>query len=254
MPLHDWSRVDAGVFHAFHTAWIGEIQNALNHGLLPEDYYALAEQHMGGFVADILALHLPPRLDELQQREPSSSHFVGGTAVAESQPKTQLHESIEVDLSEMQRAIAIRHVSSHRIVALLEIVSPANKDRYDSVAAFVHKTVSSLSRGIHVLMADLFAPGRFDPLGMHYRIRESMVPYLLTPEVPVSRSTLASFQARRRNIDMYIEHVVSNATLPDMPIFLDQSRFANVPLEATYVEAWNGMPAFWRRVVTGEIK
>ncbi len=42
MPLHDWSRVESGIFHAFHGSWITEIQIALNAGLLPADYYALA--------------------------------------------------------------------------------------------------------------------------------------------------------------------------------------------------------------------
>ena len=25
MPIHDWTRVDAGIFHAFHHGWIEEI-------------------------------------------------------------------------------------------------------------------------------------------------------------------------------------------------------------------------------------
>ena len=41
MPIHDWTRVDAGIFHAFHHDWITEIARALNRGLLPADYYAL---------------------------------------------------------------------------------------------------------------------------------------------------------------------------------------------------------------------
>ncbi len=45
MPIHDWTRVDAGIFHDFHTVWIGYLRTALNEGLLPEGYYALAEQH-----------------------------------------------------------------------------------------------------------------------------------------------------------------------------------------------------------------
>ena len=44
MPIHDWSRVSAGTFHAFHVAWLGHIQEALNTGVLPPDYYAMAEQ------------------------------------------------------------------------------------------------------------------------------------------------------------------------------------------------------------------
>src|ERR1700739_539434 len=47
MPVHDWTRVGAGIFHDFHHAWIEEIKRALNAGLLPDDYYALAEQFVG---------------------------------------------------------------------------------------------------------------------------------------------------------------------------------------------------------------
>jgi len=48
MPVHDWTRVEAGIFHDFHHAWIEEIKRALNRGLLPPDYYALAEQIASG--------------------------------------------------------------------------------------------------------------------------------------------------------------------------------------------------------------
>ena len=44
MPVHDWTRVDAGIFHAFHHGWITDIGRALNRGLLPQHYYALPEQ------------------------------------------------------------------------------------------------------------------------------------------------------------------------------------------------------------------
>jgi hypothetical protein len=44
MPVHDWTRVDAGIFHHFHHEWISELSRALNRGLLPPDYYALIGQ------------------------------------------------------------------------------------------------------------------------------------------------------------------------------------------------------------------
>ena len=49
MPMHDWTLVEAGIFHAFHHEWISEIFRALNRGLLPEGYYALPEQVAAGF-------------------------------------------------------------------------------------------------------------------------------------------------------------------------------------------------------------
>ena len=56
MPIHDWSRGDAGIFHHFRRRWIGAISDALNRGLLPGEYYALAEQQGAGFEPDILTL------------------------------------------------------------------------------------------------------------------------------------------------------------------------------------------------------
>jgi hypothetical protein len=56
MAIHDWTRVDDGTFHAFHTRWISEIMGALNEGLLPTGYYALAEQVATRMQTDVLTL------------------------------------------------------------------------------------------------------------------------------------------------------------------------------------------------------
>lgn len=47
MGVHDWTRVDAGIFHSFHQAWNAELNGVLNTGLLPQGFYALIEQHAG---------------------------------------------------------------------------------------------------------------------------------------------------------------------------------------------------------------
>src|SRR5262249_48368688 len=83
MPIHDWTRVDAGLFHAFHHNWITSLSAALNAGVLPPDYYALPEQTIGGPVPDVLALRLPP---------PAAGPHrdTTGLAVAEAPPPTPL--------------------------------------------------------------------------------------------------------------------------------------------------------------------
>ena len=50
MPIHDWTRVSAGTWHDFHLAWIAELRNALNGGLLPADYYAQASKSLAHWV------------------------------------------------------------------------------------------------------------------------------------------------------------------------------------------------------------
>ena len=58
MPIHDWSRVNANLFHHFHQSWTVNIANSLNSGLLPKRYSALIERHsatLGVGVQEILA-------------------------------------------------------------------------------------------------------------------------------------------------------------------------------------------------------
>lgn len=253
MPLHDWSRVESGVFHDFHTVWIAEIRNRLNAGLLPENYYALAEQHAGEYFADVLALHVPPRTDEQSRFDESNDEPGGGTALAEAPPKVAQHETIELDIVEIQRFLSIRHLSSHRVVALLEIVSPGNKNNQARYDAFVHTTVAAVRRRVNVLLVDVHKTGKFDQDGINACIRNILSPHSKPIIDKPRHSTLASYcPDPPRSLDIYLEHVAPDMPLPDMPIFLNPDRYVNVPLEATYLEAWNGMPDFWRNVVLGK--
>src|SRR5262249_53820109 len=53
MPIHDWTRVDAGLFHDFHQDWTIELRRSLNAGRLPPGFVALVDQQMGGPVPDV---------------------------------------------------------------------------------------------------------------------------------------------------------------------------------------------------------
>jgi hypothetical protein len=56
MPLHDWSRVPAGLLHDFHQTWSIQIKLALNAGILPKGLSALVEQRSGPRESDVLAI------------------------------------------------------------------------------------------------------------------------------------------------------------------------------------------------------
>jgi hypothetical protein len=53
MAIHDGTRATAGTWHGFHLAWVAEIRNALNGGILPADSYAQAEQIAGPLGPDV---------------------------------------------------------------------------------------------------------------------------------------------------------------------------------------------------------
>jgi hypothetical protein len=242
MPVHDWTRVDAGTFHDFHTRWIAHLTEALNGGVLPPGYYAMAEQWAGRMIADVLTLEAPTAA----RSGPAEG---GGVAVAETPPRMRRRLSLSPAARGTRRTLAIRHVSGHRVVAIVEIVSPANKDREAHVTEFVDKAEAAVLHGIHVVLVDLIPPGPHDLQGMHAAIWERFddEPYLLPPNEPL---TLASYVAGPRP-EAYLEHLATGSPLAEMPLFLNPDRYINLPLESTYLASYRGMPAFWRDVLEG---
>lgn len=245
MPVQDWTRVDAGMFHAFHLAWLGQLQANLNGGLLPAGYYALAEQHAGASIPDVLTLHTSPAADGL--RPPANGAVA---TVTKTRPRVQRKLAAKASPKERRRSLTVRHVSGHRIVALVELVSPANKDRKRSVTEFVNKLIAAIQLGIHVLLIDLYPPGRHDSSGMHGAVWDRFdpdEPYELPAERPL---TLAAYAAAKVPV-AYIDHLAVGDILPEMPLFLTRDRYVTLPLEPSYCVAYQSLPEFWREVLEG---
>jgi hypothetical protein len=246
MPVHDWSRVQAGTFHDFHSAWITHLKEALNGGLLPEGYYALAEQHAGSRIADVLTLHIPEPFSA-----PVDSAGHGGVVLLDAPPRVdrKLVASPASTYRTLRRTLTVRQTSGHRIVALVEIVSPGNKDRLSSVIELSEKVDWALRHGVHVLLIDLFAPGKHDPRGMHGAIWA----FFDEEEFDVPRDrpvTLSSYMSSTLP-EAHIVHLAFGSSLPEMPLFLQYRAYINVPLESTYEAAFRGMPSIYREVLEG---
>ncbi len=163
MPIHDWTRVDAGLFHAFHQGWIIRLSDALNAGVLPRDYFALPEQSIQGPVPDILTLQL-----STEPNEPSATG--AGLAVATAPPRTRVvrHAEDRVYVRKKDR-IAVRHRHG-QVVAVVEIVSPGNKASTGELRTFIEKTSDLIMQEVHLLVIDLFPPSKRDPQGIHKAI------------------------------------------------------------------------------------
>ena len=245
MPIHDWTRVTDGTWHDFHLAWISELRNALNDGLLPPEYYAQAEQIAGPLGPDVLALREPEGSNGTFHPTGSTS---GGIAVATAPPRMRVTVEGEMDDYVLKRrTIVIRHNSGDEIVALIELVSPGNKSSKNAIRSFVDKAVEALYRGYHLMVIDLFPPGPRDPQGVHELIwREfSSNGFELPPGEPL---TLAAYSAGARKVG-YIEPTAVGKELIEMPLFLTPDVYVNVPLEATYTAAYRGVPRKWKGVL-----
>ena len=245
MPIHDWSRVPAGIFHHFHHSWIEEIQRSLNAGLLPADYYALAEQTAAGFGPDVLTLQGGRNGDDGGPAAPPSS----GNGVLLAPPKVRFTAETGTDFyRRKQNRVAVRHVSGDRVVAFVEVVSPGNKAGFNGLRAFVEKAAElSIDKGVHLLILDLLPPGPRDPNGIHGAIWEEVTDekYAAPADKPL---TLAAYESAL-TIRAYVEPVAVGDTLIDMPLFLEPGAHVLVPLEATYEAAWRAVPRRWQRVL-----
>jgi hypothetical protein len=245
MPVHDWTRVDAGLFHDFHQSWAVEIKNALNGGVLPPDYLALVEQHIRGPIPDALTLRLPRG-----KRPPTDS---GPVATAPAPAARTVSRTEKADYVRRANRVTVRHRHGE-VVAVIEIVSPGNKDSAHEFRAFVAKAAGRVAGDVNLLVVDLFPPGRHDPDRLHEAIwrevagddKEEDATGEYPPSEPV---TLVSFDAGSRV--MYAEAAAVGGPLPDMPVFLRPEFHVMVPLERTYMTTWNHYPAALKDLLEG---
>jgi hypothetical protein len=228
MPIHDWSRVPSGLFHDFHQSWSIRIKDALNAGRLPKGVGALVEQRAGPREPDVLAIELGPG-------RRSEEELDGGVATLPP-PATRIvrRTTNEIYASRANRIVVRHHLG--RIIAVIEIVSPGNKDSRAALRDFVEKTVDCLRRGIHVLIVDLFPPSPRDPFGLHKVIWDEILEEEFT--FPEGKDRILVSYKTGGERAAYIEPVAVGDTLPDMPLFLTNDLHVMVPLEPTYQATW----------------
>jgi hypothetical protein len=279
MPVHDWTRVSAGIFHHFHHDWIAENARALNRVFRGTDYYALAEQVAGGWGPDVLTLQrlpttLPPektRRERSKKTRPSAASLSGGSAsalpsqggavalaalpaqgiavsLAVSPPKLRFRITDEKKwYAAKKKAVTIRHVSEHKLVAVLEILSPGNKASRDNLDDFVHKAHQLLNAGVHFALVDLFPPTRRDPEGIHPILwgDDDEEVFQFDQAKPL---TCASYRAGLT--EAFIEPVGIGDPLPTLPVFLHADEYVPLALEETYQSALEALPDVWRDALT----
>ncbi|HTU88700.1 MAG TPA: DUF4058 domain-containing protein [Gemmataceae bacterium] len=214
MPVHDWTRVDAGLFHNFHLGWICALSDALNLEVLPSNYFALVEQRIPGSTPHDLIAGLPLGEAEIYARKADR--------------------------------IAVRRQNGG-VVFVLEIVSPGIKSSFIELQTFVEQMAHLIIQNVNLLVIDLFPPGAFDPQGIHKAIWDELQEDSF--DLPKNRPlTLTAYNAGPEPA-AYIEPVAVGDVLPDMPLFLSPEILVSVPLEATYQTRWKAFPAVLKRLL-----
>jgi hypothetical protein len=148
MPIHDWSRVPAGLFHHFHQQWSSRLCDALNAGRLPKGHSALIEA-------------------------------IGRDAFVQA--------AEEDAFGPRPNRVALHHPLG-KVITVIEIVSPGNKSSQQALRAFVERALRGLQQGIHLLIIDILPPTPRDPQGIHKVIWDEVqkVPFELPVAKPLT--------------------------------------------------------------------
>ena len=149
MPLLDHFHPPLSVerhWQSFHAVWATEIMAALNRDVLPDDYFAEAQVHVGSRV----------EIDVASFQEagttPHGHESHGGVAVEVWAPPatalvmpTVFPDEIEVQVYD----------AGATLVAALELISPGNKDRPETRSAFAARCSSYLQMGVGLVIVDV---------------------------------------------------------------------------------------------------
>lgn len=240
MPIHDWTRVSAGTFHDFHQDWTIEIRRTLNRGLLPPGYYAMADQRVRGPEPDVVVLDAT--------RQPGVNG-PGGVAVASSPPRTRQVSRLTSERATYARKANRLSVRDHagKVVAVIEVVSPGNKDGVDHFNTFVGKLAEFVTAGVNLVLIDLFPPSPRDPEGADRALWDRLGGEPFEPRPPGKPLTVAAVEVAE-DITAYSDPVAVGDALPDAPLFLAPGWYVNIPLEQTYAASWEVTPVQIRQM------
>jgi hypothetical protein len=217
-------------WESFHAAWATEIMRTLNRHVLPPGCFAEAQVHIGSRVEiDVATFE--------QEREPTAvgvTNGNGGVAVETwAPPVTALvMPALFPDEIEVQ---VFRTSGGAELVAAIELVSPANKDRPEARRAFAAKCASYLQQGIGLVVVDVVTERQAN-------LHDELIRLLEQPDAfafhePASLYVAAYRPSRREagdQVEIWPVPLALGQALPTMPLALRGVATVPVDLETTY--------------------
>jgi hypothetical protein len=235
MPLRDhfrppvWTRSS---WEGFHGGWPMAMVQQLAP-LLPEDFTAEPRVHLGSFFEiDVCAYEN----GEPRKTLSSSAEESGGVATA-TQVAPEPTLTLDADLAEQYEYEVLVYDQSRgrRLVAAVEIVSPANKDRPENRRAFVTKCAALLQQGVCVSLVDLVTTRAFNLYTDLLALLDRSDPAFGTKSPSIYAVT-----CRCRKIgsipkmQIWAHWLTVGKPLPSLPIWLSDDLNVSLDLEASY--------------------
>ena len=200
------------------------------------------EQNAARFEPDILTLEKEPRAGRRKETR-------GGIAVADAPPRTRfVTQASEEDIYAAKADRIAIYNPLGDVVAVIELVSPGNKNSRHAIRSFVEKTLDFLRQGVNILIIDSFRPSKPRPQGIHKVIWDEILeePFKLPPDKQLTLVAYSAGVTKRA----YVEPVAVGDRLPDMPVFLDSGTYILAPLDSTYLATWETCPEPLRDLIS----
>jgi hypothetical protein len=232
MPMHDWTRVDVGVWHDFHGLWLYAIRHALNHGVLPPGYRAMSEQILRPFEPDVLAFrHSAP--------EDGPGVYAGNVLTLATSPPNvaTMSKAKPKRKPRTTRRLVVRQIRGNRVVAVVELVSPGNRDNRRDYRAFVDKATAIIDSKIHFHFVDAFPPPSWERNGFHASIWRAVTNKRY--ERPEEQPLVAASYAVDDEVTACVAPFAVGHTIPSVPLFLDDGAYVMMPFEDSYQSAFS---------------
>lgn len=219
-------------WESFHSFWAVVIAERLNQ-TLPRRYKAVVQTHLGGRVeADVAEFERP-----LERENGPPEEASGGVAVKPwAPPVTQLVAPVVFpDDFEVQ---VLEQRGGYRLVAVVELVSPGNKDRPETRTAFATKCAAYLQRGIGLIAVDIVTERHFNLHNQLVQLLGWGEPFLLAETVFLYAVAYRPVRRQERNeIDVWPAALAIGGELPILALALKGARAVPLDLEATYGDA-----------------
>ena len=214
-------------WESFHVTWAGAMADALNETLLPEGYFAEEHAHAGARVEiDVATFADHPG--------PATGGAVATRTYAPPAPALSVPAAFPDEF-----AVKVYEAEGGaRLVAAVELVSPANKDRPEHRRAFAAKCAGYLAQGIGLIVVDVVTTRRAD---LHADVLRLLGRDGGTGLPAGSDLYAAAYRPIVRDgagtVDVWAEPLAVGRELPTLPLALNAELCLPLDLEATYTAA-----------------
>ena len=156
-----------------------------------------------------------------------------------AEPRVHLGNNVEanpIEFYEYEVLIFDQERNRH-LVAAIEIVSPANKDRPETRQAFVTKCAALLQQRVCVSMVDLVTTRKFN---LYCELLDNLgqtdPAFASAPPATYAVTCRGRKVRQRPRFETWAYPLIVGQPLPVLPIWLEDERAVSLDLEASYLE------------------